>query len=459
MRKLILIWILSVFLLFSCTTLTPSERPSWIDMTPEIPGEMVFISSGQGGTEMEARSNAVLAVLEKMGKEIGYSLEETYFRELFTSKVIVDLAARIADEFSYEIDGEWNVYVAVTADEDVFDSARSLEYLETQKREEQISSLISSSLDCYKDNRDMEAVENILKALLISLEGEVRTEEYSSEKLVDKAVDYLSKIRIESAKPSRNTPSDSLEFRVVRTKGLLYPVVEECIIECNYEAWTIEGESETLSYLGRSNSKGRVVVNRTNPYSFHSGTMVLKVHIDDDLMFNLSLKAPKWMMEKINNAIEEGALEYSYSFPPRRDSSTILVALAEYNLDGSMRGEEGTLKSILERVFASQELELKNIVFAEGEEESDNIESLLGQFGDMEKIYIIRMGVVSRIEIGELFYSRTEGKIIEIIPKTGERKDVSSFHYCASGKSEKEADDKALLAQAEIICGFLLGEF
>ena len=117
------------------------------------------------------------------------------------------------------------------------------------------------------------------------------------------------------------------------------------------------------------------------------------------------------------------------------------------------------LKPVLENMFSLQGIELHDIVYAEGEEEDENIEPLLAQYGGFNKIYIIRMGVVSRIEIGDLVYSRTEGRLIEINPKTNERKDVSSFHCCFSGANEKEADENTLLKQAQVICGFLLGEF
>ena len=460
MKKAFLVFsVLFSLLLFSCTTLTYSERPSWIDAVPEIPGEKVFVASGMGNSEVEARSNAVLSALSQMGEEIGYSLEEKYFRELFSSLVISDLGARIADEYSWEIDGEWTVFVAVTAMDETFEGARSPEFLEIQKREEEISSLLSSSLDAYKNNRDMEAVEDILQAALISLSGDVKNEEYSPEVLFEKAIKYLSNLRIENVKPSRDTSSSSLEFRVQRTKGLLYPMVENALVECSYSAISLSGEIENLSHLSRTNAKGRFVMNRTNPYALHEGNIKISVHIDDDLMFNLSLKAPKELMASLNKAIDDGSLEYSYSFPPRQDISSVVIALAEYNYDGSMRKEDGALKSVLENLFALQGISFETIVFAEGEEESDNIEALLSQYSHMEKIYVIRMGVVSRINIDDKVYSRAEGKIIEINPSISEKNDVSAFHACVSGSSEKEADENTLEKLSQVICGFLLGEF
>ena len=460
MKKLyFIISTIVVLLLFSCTTLDTGLRPSWIDKAPEIPGEKVFIASGNGKSEVEARSNAVLSALSQMGSEIGYDIEDKYFRELFSSLVIEDLGARIADEYSWQIDGEWTVYVAVTASEEVFEGAKSPEFLEIQNREKDISLLLSQSLEAYKNNKDMEAVEKILQGALIALSGEVKNDEYSAESLFDKAINYLNNLRIENVKPSRDTPSGSLEFRVVRTKGLMYPVVENAVVECSYSAISLTGEIEEFSHLARTNGKGRFVMNRTNPYALHDGEMKLFVHIDDDLMFNLSLKAPKDLMDKLKSSIEEGSLSYSYSFPSRQDTSAVVIALAEYNYDGSLRGENGVLKGVLEKMFSYQGIELENIVFAEGEEESDNIESILSLYGNADKIIIIRMGVVSRIDIGDKVYSRTEGKIIEINPKTMDRNDVSFFHCCVPGDSEKKSDENTLLKQAEVICGFLLGEF
>ena len=254
MKKLyFIISTIVVLLLFSCTTLDTGLRPSWIDKAPEIPGEKVFIASGNGKSEVEARSNAVLSALSQMGSEIGYDIEDKYFRELFSSLVIEDLGARIADEYSWQIDGEWTVYVAVTASEEVFEGAKSPEFLEIQNRAKDISLLLSQSLEAYKNNKDMEAVEKILQGALIALSGEVKNDEYSAESLFDKAIKYLNNLRIENVKPSRDTPSGSLEFRVVRTKGLMYPVVEDAVVECSYSAISLTGVIEEFSHLARTN--------------------------------------------------------------------------------------------------------------------------------------------------------------------------------------------------------------
>ena len=49
--------------------------------------------------------------------------------------------------------------------------------------------------------------------------------------------------------------------------------------------------------------------------------------------------------------------------------------------------------------------------------------------------------------------------MIEINPSTSETNDVSAFHTCVSGSSEKEADENTLEKLSQVICGFLLGEF
>ena len=80
-------------------------------------------------------------------------------------------------------------------------------------------------------------------------------------------------------------------------------------MECSYSAISLSGEIENLSHLSRTNAKGRFVMNRTNPYALHEGNIKISVHIDDDLMFNLSLKAPKELMASLNKAIDDGSLE------------------------------------------------------------------------------------------------------------------------------------------------------
>ena len=139
----------------------------------------------------------------------------------------------------------------------------------------------------------MVAVEDIFQVVFFFLFVDLKNEEYSPEALFEKAIKYVSNLRIENVKPSRDTPSGSLEFRVLRTKGLMYPVVENALVECSYSAISLNGETENLSHLARTNAKGRFIMNRTNPYALHEGIIKISVHIDDDFMFNLSLKAPE----------------------------------------------------------------------------------------------------------------------------------------------------------------------
>ncbi|MGN1163377.1 MAG: hypothetical protein ACI4S4_01085 [Candidatus Ornithospirochaeta sp.] len=460
MKKVLLI-ILATFLVFlsSCTTVSFGTRPSWIDSKPEIAGMKVFVGGGVGKTEAEARSNAVGELLSQIGDAIGYDVRDKYFRELYSARSIQDLGAEIRDEYSWKAGDDWTVYLAVTAQEEIFDAARSPEYLETQKRDEKIRGYIDASLEAYKANKDMAAVENLLEAAIIALEGNGSGSSYDPMDIIDKAIGYLEKMRIEESKGGKNVPSSSLVFKVVRTKGILYPAVEEALVSCTYRAANPDGGEGEFRHIARTDSKGKFVFNRTNPYALHQGEIVFSVHIDDDLMFRLGLKADKAILDKISDALEKSNLVYSCSFPQRLEGENVLVAIAEYSIDGTLMGEDGVFSSVLSSIFSSHDIELGNVVYADGEDMVEMVESLLSEYPDMERIFILRMGVVSRTEAGDMWYSRTEGSMTTIYPETGETEVMEDFYYAAGGKSPEEADRNSLTAEAQIISGFLLGEF
>ena len=458
-KSLTLLLALTILVFSSCTTVSFGTRPSWIDTVPEIAGMKVFVAGGEGKTESEARSNAVGELLSQMGDAIGYDIRDKYFRELYSSRSIADLGAEIRDEYAWKVGDDWTLYLAVTAVEEVFDSARSPEYLETQKRDEKIRGYMDASLAAYKANKDMEAVEELLEAAIIAFEGNGSGSSYDPMEIIAKAIGYLEKMRIEVSKGGRDIPSSSLVFKVVRTKGMLYPAVEEALVSCTYSAANPDGGEGEFRHIARTDSKGKFVFNRTNPYALHHGEIVFSVHIDDDLMFRLGLKAEEEVLDMINEALKKSTLVYSYSFPQRLDASDVVVALAEYSIDGTLIKEEGVFPSVLESIFTAHDITLENVVYGEGEDMEEMVESLMASYSEMERIFILRMGVVSRAEAGDKWYSRTEGSMTTIFPETGERKVVDDFYYVAGGKSREEADRNSLQAQAQIISGFLLGEF
>ena len=459
MRRWSFLFLVVLLLFSSCTTISLESRPYWIDSTPEIPGLEVFVAKGEGSTETDAKTNAISAALSQMGEAIGYDLETMYFRELFSTQEILDLGARIADEYKWEIDGNWTYYIAVTADEEIFAAARTPESIEYRKNLDSITSLLDGSLEAYKENRDIEGVEKLLEALVLSLEGNISSEVLDPDLILEKALTYLGQIQIESAKKGRNDDEDSFVFRVVRKKGLMYPVVEEATVECSYWALTVEGEIKQFSHPAKTDSKGRFSFNRTNPYILRTGELKLSVRIDEDLMARLSRVAPSYMVEKIEEAVEKGSMVYSYSYAPLQDLESIAFAFAEYGYDGTLLKEEGHLASTLQRIFSIEGMDNVNLFFADGEDENENLESLLSLYDSFSQIYIIRMGVVGRNRIDDTIYSRAEGKIIRVDTATGEKTYTENFHYTGSGLSSQEADSMALSVLSSVISAYLLGEF
>lgn len=459
MRRVLLI--LFALLLASCTTLTMEKGglPSWIEEKPVIAGFEVFVSKGEGESELEARSNALENILTEMSQSVGYDLRTLYFRDLFSTKEIPVLGVRIADEYSYQEDGIWTCHVAVTAEESIIADARSPENLEAQKRTERVKEHIERSLEEYRNNRDMKAVEELLEGMLISLEGSVTDISCSPSSLLDKAIFYLGQLSIESVEPGRDTEEGTLLFRVVRKKGLMYPPLEDGVVECTYVAVTTTGEEKEFSLLARTDSKGRFSYEMTNPYTLRSGELKISLNIDSDLMFRLSLSAPEELMDKLETALEWGSVVFDYSLPSHQDSSRVLFALAEYSYDGTLRGEDGALESVIRRVFPSSGLDDVVVAYADGDDENENIESVLPLYSSMDVIYLIRMGVVGRNAVGDRTYSRAEGTVIKVDVASGDRSYTENFHFSTSGATAQEADDATLYSLSEIICGFLLGEF
>lgn len=459
MRKTVLLFFFIV-ILSSCTTLNyvGKNAPSWINNPPRVALSTVFVGSGEGSTEEEARAGAVMDVINRLDEEVELDSRDRYFTRLYTTKQISEFSTVISDEYSIEDDdGIWHCYILTTSNTARLTEARSREYSLMLERENRIGAKVNEALEYYRNNEDVDAVDSLLEAVEISLEGKISNPDYSSQALVSQIEKYLSAIRFEPVGNGRKT--DGLPgFKIYRNKGIMHPAVENAAVKVTYPSLDPEGNVIYLSYTARSDDNGIIKVNKTNAYSLKKGTMTATVDIDEDIMERIDRKAGTDLLSSVRALIEDMSCPIGYEEGEIYSEGETVIAMALSGYDGS-RKDISFAEGIIESMTESLSLSSVTLVEAEGEDEEEALEFLSENYSGTDVIYLIRIGIVDRINTLGVWYTKTEGKVIRIDNRSGSREEYLNMQYATANEGESPDDDKALENQIRITCGLVLGEF
>ncbi len=459
MRKILFISFMIVILLSSCSTIksVESQRPSWIDEPPFVALSTVFIGEGEGKSLEEARINAMLNAIEKMGEQVEIDYTNLYFTELYTTKGIAQFGTTISDEYYTESDGVWHDYIMTLSNTAKLNESRSKDYNERLERESRLVQTVEDAGAYYRDNKDVKAVNALLRAVEITLEGEITLSDYSTEKLVERIEKYISQIKFESIERGKRTNGFSA-FRITRNKGLLHPAVEEADCSVIYPSLSPEGKILSLSYSAQSDSRGLIIINRTNAYSLKKGTMSVTISLDEDIIKRIDDKAGEELLSGVKALVNEIAFTADYVEDETYESKDALIALALFDYAGTAVDITEAKEKIYE-MCSSLSLTPVEVVALASDDEDEALSGLEESYSSRSVIYMVRIGIVDVLRVMDKWYINTEGYIVRIDNLTGERKEYKTTQYVTANEGESPLYSRALINQLGITVGFVLGEF
>ena len=458
MKKTIAI-LLFVLLLFSCSTLTSltGELPSWVTSPPVIAASTVIVGEGTGQSEEEAKTNAIMNVLYQMGEENGISYSDIYFRELYSTSMIAQFGTELSSVYSQEKDGVWYYYVLTVSNTTKLNEARSKDYLDRLDRENRIEAKVEESLSYYKANKDVYAINSLLEAVLISLEGNTSKPEYSTDYLIDRAVKYASQLTFEFLGKTKKTNGEN-GFKILRNKGVLKAPVEDATVKIYYPSLTPEGTIMQSSYDAKSDDRGIVIVNSTNAYSLKKGEITIAIELDEDILSQIEAKTDNTFLSSLREQIELNKLSAEYAKKETYKDGECIFAIALFDYDGSSI-DYNIAKDIILDMCSTLSLTPPEVVELGGEDQEEALDYLKENYSDKKIIYMVRIGIVDRVSSLGLVYAYSEGTITKIDNSTGTTKEYPTMHYAISGDSEEDSSARLLEYQIRITCGYLLGEF
>ncbi len=437
--------------------MTMEHLPSWVENPPLTSTSSAFVGKAKSENAEEARALALLDALKTIGDEIGVDYSEDYYDELYSTGAVSDLHVAVTDEYSYTQGSDYHHFVLLTAETVLLNEKRSRDYEERIALENRIGEKVAEAADLYRNNRDVKAVNALLEAVEISLEGEAATEEYRTPNLLERIRKYLSQIEFSYMGRTKETEYETA-FRVKRNRGVMHPAVEEAMCRISYPSLDSDGSILYLTYGAESDGRGIVRVNRTNGYSLRRGTMTITVSLDEAVMARIDEKAGSTLLEGVRNLLSEISFSADYAVNEIYRPGEAVIALALYSYDGVQK-DISPARDVIRSMCRSLSLEDVTVIEAVGDDEEEALEFLRENYGDREVIYMIRIGIVDSVNTLGRWYTKTEGRIVRIDNRSGEMKTYRTMQYATTDDGETADEAKALENQIRITAGLVLGEF
>ncbi len=451
MRKLAII-ITFLLLLVSCSTLDKGSAPAWISSEPRILGSTVFVGRGEGPTRETARTDSYDNVLAKMGEMLGRNLSTLYLRELLSRKSISDLSTSVEDEYIYKENDKYIGYVMTVTPNRVFNDSRSPEYLALLDREGRIKDKIDESIALYSENRDIDAIDSLLDAVLIAAEGSINNPDYSKEALRDKAILYISRIRITAE--NKRKAKDECTIRVKRDKGLFSPAVVSGYIESRYNAVNSDGALTSEYFISKTDKKGRFTFKRTNPYVLFSSSFSFLPYLDKEKLDKIERSTDKDFLAPLYEALDKVKLSYDYR--RKADLSSWAVSLSAYDLNGNLLNKD-TIFAPLNNQMKLAGIDSFNAIEGYGEESIEDYEVLSRVFSDRELYFVLRSGVVDIAGSAGRSYVRIDSSLT-IYDGEGNEIKTRAYSVTGIGESFKDAESDGFSRVARLSADFFLEE-
>ena len=456
MRKLLLI-ILSVLLSVSCSTLR-TERPAWVDNPPSSLLSTVIVGSGEGESEEEADRNAYISILSSLSEKAGVDYTEKYYEELSSTDMISSFDTVITMKYRTQEEEVHYSYMLSTTDTLLLEETAAADYSVLSEREERVKSKVDESLSYYRDNKDVKAINALLEAIEITLEGEIVNADYSTDVLISRLEKYTSQIEFEFLDRKEKKTEGEIGFRIYRNKGIMHPSVENADVIVMYPSLSARGEVVTLPYDAESDEDGIVIVNRTNAYSLKKGTMSITIAVDEDVIKRIDQKGGEELLSSFRSLLSSKVFSSEYSDSETYAPGEAVIALALYGYDGGRKDIEHA-RDVISEMCRALGISNFEIVEAEGEDEEEALSFLNEAYSSRSIVYMVRIGIVDRVYTLGTWYTKTEGKIIKIDNTKGTKEEYKTMQYSTSNDGESPDDTAALDNQIRLTCSFVLGEF
>lgn len=437
-----------IILAVSCATFTSTEGPDWTREPPIHPGMVVFVSSGTGADENDARIQSYMDILDEAGEELGLNLTSTYFREFLSNDSVTDLSLNVTNTYTSPGDRGVIYYTMAEMPTSVFDDMQTEERAEAVERTAVIERFLASSFEHYKENEDTKAIDDLLTALDYALSGPVTDESITPDSILLKAEEYLGNLRI-----SKKNDDGIIVLTMKRSKGLFHPYVVGGAIKCTYEMLLGNGELSESSAIAVTDRKGRAFFPVTNPYTVSGSDIVFTAGVSEKTLSSVIQKAPEGFMDGFLSILSQIAVSAHFEREIRYEN--LIIGVVPYDENGNIITSEEPYDAFSSFLRASGN-EKTEIVRGEGDEEYDVLRYLRAVYPDRRYYGVLRIGVADKEYIPEGVYVQAQSRLSLFEGKSDEAIMTLDSEAVGKGPSDYEAEVAAVTECAMRTAGLLL---
>lgn len=453
MKKLGYVLVIILLLLLpSCTSIKNAiqadleDVPIWIIKQPTRKNMQYFIGQGKGETLKEAENNAHQNLLDNVSLYLGQDISEQFYRQFTLNDSVVELDLIIERTEERVSQDSFAVYFLASAITTTLDKFRSDEFKAILHAENNIERLLAEALEAFKENKDILTIEKYLEAVELALTNDIQKEEYKADILLEKATEYLSNITLtlSRAKPDLG----SVSVRVRRSRFLLDSPIVDSNVKAYFTLHDHRNSFVEVSNVFLTNIEGYVHFVPVNKNMTREGIVHFFIDIDESIT-RIEKIAPLGYMDEFKALLESKAASFEYKIPSRLANTTLLVFIAEFDIDGNKLPTTLVQDTMLSYV-ASEGVSV-NLVTSAEEEDEFIIEDIQMNYPEAKYLLMGRAGEVDFFDEGEEIFLLIEGHISLIDLQTGQiiDEDITSSVF-ARGKTREDARVYGFLRYADV---------
>ncbi len=331
----------SLLLLAGCTSIGAvlraniSGMPFWY-YEPQMnigSGRVGMVGEGSASTERQAELLAYSDVINKLSERLGYELSQESYRELSVLGTITEFGLSVDDTFRNTQEGRYQVYLHVSMDRNLIESATSDETKRRESLTKTVTQLVLQGDEYVKSGSETKAVSNYIKAMTLSYNEDYISSEYRYDELYPVVLELLENISISIS--STRADIASCEITIVRRGSFASSAVTAAEVLSSYQAEDTRGKIYDDYFVYVTDTSGQFVFNPINAAIVRNGSVKFELNLSSEIDA-LEAVAGAEKVSELRSLVESKSVLFEYS--KAYFLGSIAVAVIEHDNLGYVTG-------------------------------------------------------------------------------------------------------------------------
>ncbi|MCK5157293.1 MAG: hypothetical protein KAQ69_12760, partial [Spirochaetales bacterium] len=338
--------VIMILMLFTgCSTYFEALRaeiegwPLWIIQTP--PGTLqnvFFVGMGTdvNGNKITARQNAIEDMLQKISQYLKYTIPEEYRREILTTYAIREIALRITDEYTEEIEENGiRSYLLAESDRKIVSKLIRDNLEITRAASQLIDQPAGLAETAYFRKDDFSALVHYIDAAVQAYTSSLENADDLYQDIMHKTLNILRNLVMQEA--ISNPSSGTITLQITRGDGLFAPKIPGITLRTEYPIKNSAGKTLYSELFMTTDSNGEASFSTDNPYFRGQGIVTIHLDISDLIQKLETVTGPADpLLMQLKEEAAKFLIEFPFSLVSSSAGGEVVFSLLEYELNGTL---------------------------------------------------------------------------------------------------------------------------